>query len=86
MLRGEQVCEANYVRAEECPEYSLVSHCVVFVILGRSSNQLVSLTGAVDFRFNKNALAMRIDEARHESKFSIKEMILRSEWDLMENT
>ena len=69
---------------EVCPEYTLVSDRVVFVIVGRSSNQLVPLADVVDFRFNKNELAMRIDDARHESKFSIKEMILRSEWDMIQ--
>jgi hypothetical protein len=57
---------------------------VVFVIVGKSSNQLVPLADVVDFRFDKNELAMRIDDARHETKFSIKEMILRSEWDLIQ--
>jgi len=70
--------------SDVCPEYTLVSDRVVFVIVGRSSNQLVPLADVVDFRFNKNELAMRIDDARHESKFSIKEMILRSEWDLIQ--
>lgn len=74
----------SQVMADECPEYTLVSDRVVFVIVGRSSNQLVPLADVVDFRFNKNELAMRIDDARHESKFSIKEMILRSEWDLIQ--
>jgi len=27
---------------------------------------------------------VRVDDARHESKFAIKEMTLRSEWDLMQ--
>ena len=27
----------------------------------------------------------RLDDAKHESKFSVKEMMLRSEWDLAEN-
>ena len=66
---------------ELCPEYTLVSDKVVFIIVGRSSNQLVPLADVVDFRLQNNELAMRIDDARHESKFSIKEMILRSEWD-----
>lgn len=70
--------------SDVCPEYTLVSDRVVFVIVGRSSNQLVPLADVVDFRFDKNELAMRIDDARHESKFSIKEMILRSEWDLIQ--
>lgn len=67
--------------SELCPEYTLVSDKVVFVIIGRSSNQLVPLADTVDFRLQNNELAMRIDDARHESKFSIKEMMLRSEWD-----
>ncbi len=74
----------SQMAAEECPEYTLVSERVVFVIVGRSSNQIVPLADVVDFRFNKNELAMRIDDARHESKFSIKEMILRSDWDLIQ--
>jgi len=69
---------------EFCPEYTLVSDKVVFVIVGSSSDQLVPLADVVDFRFHKNELAMRIDDARHETKFAIKEMILRSEWDLVQ--
>jgi hypothetical protein len=69
---------------EACPEYTLVSDKVVFVIVGKSSDQLVPLADLVDFRFQKNELAMRIDDARRESKFTIKEMILRSDWDLVQ--
>jgi hypothetical protein len=67
--------------AEVCPEYTLVSEKVVFVIVGRSSGELVPLAEVIDFRMHNNELAIRIDDARHESRFSIKEMILRSEWD-----
>jgi len=70
--------------ADVCPEYTLVSDKVVFVIVGKSSNQLVPLADVVEFRFNKNELALRIDDARHESRFSIKEMILRTDWDLIQ--
>lgn len=75
---------ATPMTADVCPEYTLVSEKVVFVIVGRSSNQLVPLADVVDFRFNKNELAMRIDDARHESRFSIKEMILRSDWEMIQ--
>ncbi len=70
--------------SESCPEYTLVSDKVVFVITGRSANQLIPLADVVDFRFHNNELAVRLDDARHESKFTIKEMILRSEWDLVQ--
>ena len=70
--------------AEVCPEYTLVSEKVVFVIVGKSSNQLIPLADVIDFRFHNNELAVRVDDAKHESKFNIKEMILRSEWNLVQ--
>ena len=70
--------------SDACPEYTLVSNKVVFVIVGRSSNQLIPLADVVDFRFRHSELAVRVDDAKHESKFGIKEMILRSEWDLVQ--
>jgi hypothetical protein len=69
---------------EVCPEYTLISEKVVFVIVGKSSNQIIPLADVIDFRFHNEELAVRLDDAKHESKFSIKEMILRSDWDLVQ--
>jgi hypothetical protein len=69
---------------ESCPEYTLVTDKVVFLIVGKSSNQLVPLAEIIDFRFQNKELAVRVDDARHESKFAIKEMTLRSEWELIQ--
>jgi hypothetical protein len=69
---------------ESCPEYTLVADKVVFVIVGKSSNQLVPLAEVIDFRFQNKELAVRVDDARKESKFAIKEMALRSEWELLQ--
>ena len=69
------------IAAETCPEYTLLSDRVVYVIVGKSSVQLVPLADVIDFRLHKNELVVRIDDASHESKFTIKEMILRAQWD-----
>jgi len=69
---------------EVCPEYTLVGEKVVYVIVGSSSGQLVPLADAIDFRMHNNEIVVRIDDAKRESKFAIKEMILRSEWDLVQ--
>jgi hypothetical protein len=66
---------------ESCPEYTLVSDSVVFVIVGKLSNSLIPLAETIDFRFRKNELAVRVDDAKHEARFAIKEMMIRSEWD-----
>jgi hypothetical protein len=69
---------------EDCPEYTLLSKDVVYVIVGKSSNQLVPLAETIDFRLCKNELAVRVDDAKRETKFTIKEMIVRSEWDRLQ--
>jgi len=69
---------------EDCPEYTLVSDKVVFVIVGKFSSQLIPLADEVDFRFHNNELAVRVDDGGHESKFNIKQMTLRSEWDMIQ--
>jgi hypothetical protein len=74
----------SQMAVEVCPEYTLVSDKVVYVIVGRSSGQLVPLADVIDFRLRNNEMAVRVDDAKHESKFSIKEMILRSEWDMVQ--
>jgi hypothetical protein len=67
-----------------CPEYTLVTDKVVFVIVGKSSSQLVPLAETIDFRVAKKELAVRVDDARKEARFTIKEMTLRSQWDLVQ--
>ena len=62
---------------EGCPEYTLVTDKVVYLIVGKSSNQLVPLAEVIDFRLQNKDLAVRVDDARKESKFAIKEMTLR---------
>jgi hypothetical protein len=68
-------------QGELCPEYTLVTDKVVYVIVGKMSNQLLPLAAITNFRFHKNELAVRVDDANHESKFRIKEMVLRPQWD-----
>jgi hypothetical protein len=69
---------------EACPEYTLLSDKVVFVIVGRSSDQLIPLADVIDFRLHNNEMEVRVDDARRENKFGIKEMILRTEWDMVQ--
>jgi hypothetical protein len=64
-----------------CPEYTLVSSEVVYLIVGKSSKQLIPLAETIAFRLHKNELAVRVDDASRETAFSIKEMMVRSDWD-----
>ncbi len=66
---------------EQCPEYVLVSDTVVYVIVGKSSEQLVPLAETTNFHFQNNEVLIRLDDARRESRFHVKEMTLRPEWE-----
>jgi hypothetical protein len=64
-----------------CPEYVLVSDKVVYVVSGKSSEQLLPLAEVTRFRLQKNEMLIRIDDAQKESHFHIKAMVLRPDWD-----
>lgn len=64
-----------------CPEYVLMGETVVYVIIGKSSEQLLPLAEVTRFRFRKNEMLIRVDDAAKESRFHIKAMALRPEWD-----
>jgi hypothetical protein len=66
---------------ELCPEYTLVGEQVVYVIVGKTSNQLIPLAEDIDFRFKNNELMVRVDDAHHEARFAVREMTLRSTWE-----
>lgn len=65
----------------QCPEYVLVADKVVYVISGKSSDQLLPLAEFTRFRFQKNEMLIRVDDAPKESHFHIKAMLMRPEWE-----
>lgn len=66
---------------ELCPEYTLVADKVVYIIAGKTSNQLIPLAESIDFRLKNSELLVRVDDARHETRFAVREMTLRSAWE-----
>ncbi|HVM92011.1 MAG TPA: hypothetical protein VMT67_04315 [Terriglobales bacterium] len=69
------------VSGEVCPEYVLVTDSVVYVIVGKGSDQLVPLAETTFFHMQHNELLIRVDDAKHESRFRVKQMLLRPEWE-----
>ena len=67
--------------AELCPEYVLLGDQVVYTIIAKSSTDFLPLAEVTKFRFRKNQLLIRIDDAKHETRFEIKAMMLRADWE-----
>lgn len=72
---------AGQIPGELCPEYVLVTDKVVYVIVGKNSDQLVPLAETTRFHFQNREVLIRVDDARRESHFHVKEMVLRPEWE-----
>jgi len=66
---------------EQCPEYVLVTEKVVYVIVGKTADELVPLAETTRFHFQNNEVLIRVDDARHESHFHVKAMMLRLDWE-----
>jgi hypothetical protein len=50
-------------------------------MVGRPSRDVLPLAETVDFRIRKNEIAVRIDDAKREVRFMVREMALRAEWE-----
>ena len=64
-----------------CPEYVLMRDKVVYAISGKSSNQLLPLAEITKFRLKDGEVLIRIDDERKESRFRVKAMLLRTDWE-----
>jgi hypothetical protein len=71
--------------AEICPEYTLVSDQVVYKVVGKTSTHLIPLAERIDFRLQKNEMVVLLDDdARQETRFMVREMSLRTDWEQSE--
>lgn len=72
---------AKFDSGGQCPEYVMLTDKVVYVISGKTSDQLLPLAEDTKFRLQKNEMLIRIDDAQKEGHFRIKAMMMRMEWE-----
>ena len=64
-----------------CPEYTVVSDKVVYVVVGRRAEEFIPLAENMDFQIHKNELVIATDDVKAQSHFVIRKMALRADWD-----
>lgn len=64
-----------------CPEYTIMSDKVVYVVEGRQKDAFIPLAENMDFLIRKNELVTFSDDEKDKSHFAIRQMTLRSEWE-----
>ena len=64
-----------------CPEYTVTSDKVVYVVVGRRAEDFIPLAENLDFLIRKNDLVLFSDDEKTKSHFQILQMTLRADWD-----
>ena len=64
-----------------CPEYTIMSDKVVYVVVARRVEEFIPLAEQVTFLTRKNELIALADDEKHETKLVVRQMILRADWD-----
>jgi glucosamine 6-phosphate synthetase-like amidotransferase/phosphosugar isomerase protein len=64
-----------------CPEYTLMSDKVVYVVVGRRTDEFIPLAENMVFLIRKNEIVLFSDDEKTKSRFSIQRMMLRADWD-----
>ena len=64
-----------------CAEYTVLGDKVVYVIVGRHTEQSLSLGQDLFFREDNKELVVFSDDEKSRARFPIKQMVLRPEWE-----
>jgi hypothetical protein len=64
-----------------CPEYTVMSSKVVYVVVGRRTEEFIPLAEDMDFLIRKNEIVIFSEDEKSRSRFVIQQMTLREDWD-----
>jgi hypothetical protein len=64
-----------------CPEYTVMNDKVVYVVVGRHTEEFIPLAENMEFLIRKNELVIFSDDEKTKSRFVIQQMMLRADWD-----
>ncbi len=65
---------------KNCPEYTIMSEKVVYVVVGRRSEEFMPLAEDMDFLVRKNEIVIFSGNEKATSRFTIQQMTLRQDW------
>ncbi len=64
-----------------CPEYTIMTDKVVYVVVGRKTEEFMPLAENMNFLVRKNELVIFSDNEKATSHFAIQRMTLRGDWE-----
>ncbi len=67
--------------AGSCPEYTILSDKVVYVVASSKHDDFIPLAENIDFLIRRNELVTFSADEKNKSHFTIQQMTLRAEWE-----
>jgi hypothetical protein len=64
-----------------CPEYTVMTDKVVYVVVGRRAEEFIPLSEEMDFVVRKNELMIFSGNEKTKSHFLIQQMKVREDWE-----
>jgi hypothetical protein len=64
-----------------CPEYTVLSDRVVYVVVGLRREEFIPLAENMQFFIRRNELVINPEDPKTKSRFAIQRMALRADWD-----
>lgn len=64
-----------------CPQYTVMGSGVVYVVVGKKGDEFIPLAKNIDFSVHKNEIVLYGSNEKIQSRFIIKSMTLRSQWE-----
>ena len=64
-----------------CPQYTVMSANVVYVVVGRHTEEFIPLAEDTDFLIRKNEIVTFSNDETEKSRFVIQEMTRRADWE-----
>ena len=75
-MSGTQV-----VSTQACPEYTVMTDNVVYVLVGRKPEEFIPLAEKVTFHVHKSDVVVFSDDEKEQSHFAVRQMVLRQDWE-----
>ncbi|HVP64406.1 MAG TPA: hypothetical protein VMT82_05895 [candidate division Zixibacteria bacterium] len=72
---------AQVVTTQACPEYTVMTDRVVYVLVGRKPEEFIPLAENVTFHVRKSDVVVVLEDEKEESHFAVRQMTLREEWE-----
>jgi hypothetical protein len=66
---------------KNCPEYTVMTDKVVYVVVGKRTEEFMPLAENMDFLVRKNELVIFSGDEKATSHFAIQQMALRGDWE-----